>query len=386
MGKTTTKFKNYAIKSIITLAKQLNFPKRNIQAAPSRFLVISTTGIGDTLWGTPAIRALKETYPGCYIGVLTNPSGFQVLKENPNIDDFFIFERGFNGFLKLPGLIKSLRQRKFEVAFIFHASDRIIWPICFFTGASEIIGICGQSKDLDFILTSAIDSQKDIHGIETRLKLVQNVGASTIDRAVSIQLTGKDREMAKRFLKKNNINEDSLLIGLHPGAQKPFKCWPSKNFIAVGNILADKLRCKIIVTGDASEKALAQGIASKIKGATSVAGRFSLRETAAIIEKMDIFITNDTGPMHIAFALKTPTIALFSPTDPKLCGPYNVESATVIAKPPLCDPCIGKKCYKPFCMEQITVEEVIAKAESWLRSREGYYLKNLNIEMRQKKC
>lgn len=312
MGKTTTKFKNYAIKSIITLAKQLNFPKRNIQAAPSRFLVISTTGIGDTLWGTPAIRALKETYPGCYIGVLTNPSGFQVLKENPNIDDFFIFERGFNGFLKLPGLIKSLRQRKFEVAFIFHASDRIIWPICFFTGASEIIGICGQSKDLDFILTSAIDSQKDIHGIETRLKLVQNVGASTIDRAVSIQLTGKDREMAKRFLKKNNINEDSLLIGLHPGAQKPFKCWPSKNFIAVGNILADKLRCKIIVTGDASEKALAQGIASKIKGATSVAGRFSLRETAAIIEKMDIFITNDTGPMHIAFALKTPTIALFS--------------------------------------------------------------------------
>lgn len=369
MSNLIKKTKNGFIKAVIFLSDKLLLNKRFSSATPKRFLVISTTGIGDTLWGTPAIRALKETYPECYIGVLTNPSGFQVLKGNPNIDDFSVFERGFNGFLKLPGLIKSLRKKYFEVAFIFHASDRIIWPICFFTGASEIIGICEQSKDLDFILTSAIDSQKNIHGIETRLKLVQNVGASTIDRAVSIQLTGKDREMAKRFLKNNNINEDSLLIGLHPGAQKPFKCWPSKNFIAVGNILADKLRCKIIVTGDASEKALAQGIASKIKGAISSAGRLSLRETAAIIEKMDIFITNDTGPMHIAFALKTPTIALFSPTDPKLCGPYNVESATVIAKPPLCDPCIGKKCYNPFCMEQITVEGVIVKAESRLRNR-----------------
>ncbi len=369
MRKFCKRVKILTIKVVINFFNAIGIKKNLYRIKPERFLIMSTTGIGDTLWGTPAIRALKETFPESYIGVLTNPSGFELLKENPNINDLFIFRRGLGGIFSLPGLLNALRKKKFEVSFIFHASDRIIWPVSFFTGASEIIGIKGQNKDLDFVLTRAIDLQKDIHGIETRLKLVQNVGASTIDRTISVHLTSKDREIAERFLKNNDINEGLLLVGLHPGAQKPFKCWPSKNFIAVGNILADKFRCKIIVTGDAAEKALAQDVASKVKVATSVAGRFSLRETAAIIEKMDIFITNDTGPMHIALALKTLTIALFSPTDPKLCGPYNAESATVIAKPPLCDPCIGKKCDKPKCMEQITVEEVVAKAESWLRSR-----------------
>ena len=94
-----------------------------------------------------------------------------------------------------------------------------------------------------------------------------------------------------------------------------------------------------------------------------------MRETAALIEKMNIFITNDTGPMHIAFALKTPTVALFSPTDPGICGPYRDEKPIVIEKPKTCTPCIGKKCDQPICMEQITVEEVIEAAESLFKNQ-----------------
>jgi ADP-heptose:LPS heptosyltransferase len=125
--------------------------------------------------------------------------------------------------------------------------------------------------------------------------------------------------------------------------------------------------CAILVTGDAAEKRVAEGIASRIEGAVTLAGTLTLRETAALIERMALFITNDTGPMHIAFALKTPTIALFSPTDPRLCGPWHAEKVEVVEKPKVCNPCTGKKCYNPVCMGQITVEEVFARAEVLLR-------------------
>jgi lipopolysaccharide heptosyltransferase II len=362
------RLKNAAIRKIITFSQRMNFPMRNTRdKTQSRFLIISTTGIGDTLWGTPSIHALRETFPECYISVLTNPVGFEILKENPDINNLYIFKRGLAGYFKLPGLLKQLKKKNIDTAFIFHASDRILWPICFFSGAAEIIGFKGQNKGLDFILTRTVNLQNNIHGIESRLRLVEEIKAATSKRAISFYLTDKEREKAERFLQGKGINKHSLLIGLHPGAQKPFKCWPAKRFIEAGNILVKSFGCKVIVTGDSNEKAIADDIASKIKDAVSTAGKLSLRETAAVIERMSLFISNDTGPMHISFALRTPTVALFSPTDPKLCGPYHAEGVGIIKKLKTCDPCIAKKCNKPTCMEQITVEEVVTKAESLLR-------------------
>lgn len=368
MRKIIKKIKNSLIKSIIALSKRYNLPKKHLAPqVPSRFLILSTTGIGDTLWGTPAIRALRKTFPDGHISVLTNLSGFEVLRWNPDINELFIFRRGLRWYFSLPELSTQLRRRNIDTVFIFHASDRIIWPLCFFTGASEIVGIEGQNKGLDFILTKAIKLQDNIHGIETRLRLVKQVGAETASQAISIYLTDREREEAVRFMESNGIKENSSIIGFQPGAQKPFKCWPQENFIEAGNILVKSLGCKIIVTGDSSERELADKIASGIKGAVPAAGKLSIRETAAIIEKMNLFITNDTGPMHIAFALKTPTIALFSPTDPRLCGPHHADRVAIISKPITCNPCTGKKCLNPVCMGQIEVKEVVESAKVMLR-------------------
>lgn len=376
-----SRFKVSGIRKIVDISKQFNLLRRNIPTDNAfRFLVVSTTGIGDTLWGTPAIRALRKTFPQSYIGVLTNPLGFEILKENPDINDLFIFRRDVTGYFLLPGLLRQLKRKNFDTVFIFHASDRIIWPICFFTGATEIIGTYGQNKGLDFILTKALTPQNNIHGIEKRLELVKKVKASTTHLKMSIYLTNKERTVAERFLENNDLNKDDLLIGLHPGAQKPFKCWPLKNFIELGKILTEKLNCKIIVTGNAKERTIVDEVASGIRGAIHAAGELSLSETAAVIERMHVFITNDTGPMHIAFALGTQTVALFSPTDPRLCGPYNAESAVVIVKPTLCNPCIGKNCQKPFCMEQITVSEILERAESLLTINTRNYDKNTPID------
>ncbi|MDI6890024.1 MAG: glycosyltransferase family 9 protein [Thermodesulfovibrionales bacterium] len=374
MKRFIDRFKNSAIKKIITLSQQLNVPKRNNRRAiPSRFLVVSTTGIGDTLWGTPAIRALKETYPDSYLGVLTNQIGSELLQENPNIDEFFIFRRGGRAIFSLPVLLKILRQKKFEVAFIFHASDRVIWPLVFFTGAGEIIGTY-DTKGLDFILTRSTDQLLHSHAIENRLALVRQLGANTEDRALELYLTVEERNRMEQFLKDRGINRDVLIVGLHPGAKNVYRRWPSKNFIDLGNILIKKLNCQILITGSKKENSLVDEISAKINGAIPIAGKLSIRESAALIEKMDLFITNDTGPMHIAFALETPTIAMLSPSNPNNCGPYKAKGKyRIIKKPQTCTPCIYKKCYNPVCMEHITVEEVVADAESLLgsKAREG---------------
>lgn len=361
--------KTTLIKGLINLSNFLGMKKNLPSTRPERFLIISTTGIGDTLWGTPSIRALKETYQKSYVGVLTNSAGFELLKENPNIDNFFIFKKRLSGILSLPFLLISLRQKKFEVAFIFHASDRIIWPLVFLTGAGKIIGVDSSSKSLDFILTDTVSLPNKLHGVEARLALIKQVGAVAKQKAIEIFLTDRDRELAKQLLKEKGFTNNSFLVGLHPGAQKPYKCWPADNFIKLGNEIVRKFKCAVIVTGNDNETGLADIVSSHIDGAISVAGKLTIRETAALIEKMNIFITNDTGPMHIALALKTSTIALFSPTDPKLCGPHKASGKfRVIAKPKICDPCIGKNCATPGCMEQIKVEEVIAEIESLLEN------------------
>ncbi|RJQ53528.1 MAG: glycosyltransferase family 9 protein [Nitrospiraceae bacterium] len=364
--KISRKAKNKFIELLVRVSESFSMRGRHHTRQSRHFLVISTTGVGDTLLGTPAIRALKETYPGCRVCVLTSPAGYEVLKENPSIDRLFVFKKGWSNLFLLPPLLTSLRLEKFESVYIFHTSDRIIFPLAYLTGAAEIAGIEGQSKDLDFILTQKIKSPDNIHGIEARLNLVNLSGAKTPDKTLSVYLTDKERETAGKFLNNQGLNEGPLLAGLQPGAQKPFKCWPAKNFIELGNALREKFKCGIVITGSPDEKILADGIASKVKGAISVAGRLSLRETAAVIKKLNIFITNDTGPMHIAFAVKTPAIALFCPTDPALHGPYHAKHVSVIRKPVPCCPCAGKNCLDPVCMEQITPEEVLSAVESVL--------------------
>ena len=111
------------------------------------------------------------------------------------------------------------------------------------------------------------------------------------------------------------------LVALHPGAKDLFKQWPPEHFAQLGKQLARQLGCRIFVTGTESEKECVTAIASQIDGAIVVLD-LPLRKMAALMGHMHLIITNDTGPMHVAFAMKTPTIALFSPTNPALCGPY----------------------------------------------------------------
>ncbi|NRA89682.1 MAG: glycosyltransferase family 9 protein [Simkaniaceae bacterium] len=332
--------------TLINILLRLIPTPKNGEGKDPRILVVSTTGLGDSIWGTPAIRALRKKHPNARIALLTSPVGKQVFLNNPNIDEIFVLKSPF--VFSAFKLFSSLRKQKFNAAYIFHISQRIALPLVSLTGASKIVGTKGSNKGLDHLLTHPQDSIK-IHEIERRLKIVDCAGAKA---DMELFVTEKENEKALEHLPNA-----PLVIGMHPGAKDRFKQWNPKYFIELGRLLAQEKGALILINGDLSEAKLCEEIANNIPRAVSLAGKLPLRPISALIEKLDFFITNDTGPMHIAFAMNTPTLALFSPTDPMLCGPYKTD-ATVLAKPKTCTPCLRKKCRSPFCMEQISPQEV----------------------------
>ena len=342
--------KNKLIQVLVSLLK----PKSPNQGEEKRFLILSTTGLGDTLWATPAIRALRECFPTSKLCVLTSPMGKALLQHNRHIDELFIVKNSC--FFSLFPLYWKLKAKKFTHVLSFHTSQRPILPLSAILGAQEVIGTRGINKGLDCLLTKPLEPT-DMHEISRRLKIVSEVGAQTLDSSMELFLSPEDEKCAEQFLGSLNIPSYLPLIALHPGAKDGFKQWPPSHFIELGNRLAQNLGCRIIVTGTPQEKTLVDSIASQIEGAAS-ATDLPLLATAALLKRMSLMIANDTGPMHLAFAVRTPTIGLFTPTDPNRCGPYFVDSTLAIAKKPTCTPCLRKKCAEPFCLLQIGVKEV----------------------------
>ncbi len=343
-------FKNKLIRTLVDALR----PNALNTSEEKRFLILSTTGLGDTLWGTPAIRALRECFPTSYIGVVTSPIGKALLQHNRKIDELFLAKNPL-----LPSLIslhRQLRAQKVTHILNFHTSQRPMLPLAAILGATEIIGTNGINKELDFLFTHSLDNDP-VHEIQRRLAIVAQVGAHTLDSSMELSLSSEDEKSAEAFLEDLRIPSYLPLIAIHPGAKDSFKQWPASHFIELGNRLVQNLGCRIIVTGTPSEKSLIDTITSHIVGAYS-ATHLPLLATAALIKRMNMMIANDTGPMHLAFALKTPTIGLFTPTNPKLCGPYFIDSALAIAKKPTCTPCIRKSCKEPFCLMQIGVQQV----------------------------
>jgi len=347
-------FKNALIKKFISIAR-LCQRKRVPVSDEKRFLVISTTGLGDTLWATPAIKALRETYPSAYIAVLTSPPGKEVLALNRRIDELFVVKNPPLFFL-IP-LYFTLRKRGITTTLIFHTSQRPLLPFASLVTFCNVIGTDQMHKGLDELLTVRID-KKPVHEIARRLEIAAHVGAQTLDPDLELFISEHDEKTAQDLLDSLMLPDYLPLVGMHPGAKDKFKQWPPSHFIEVGNRLVQDLGCQIIVTGNAEESALVEKIASQIKDAIPLAGKLPLRPFAALIKRFSLMISNDTGPMHVAFAMKIPTVAIFTPTDPKLCGPYFSSHATIIEKNPTCTPCLRKKCRDPFCLLQISPQAV----------------------------
>lgn len=329
-----------------------------------KILIVNVNWVGDVIFSTPFIRAVRERYPKSYIACLLHPRCREVLEGNPRLNEIIIYDeesshRTIWGKLRL---IAELKRKRFDVAFLLHRSftKALITALA---GVKERIGY--PTKHRDFLLTKAVEEpDEDIHKVEYFLDIARATGIMPSDPSYEFFVKDADRAFIKDYLSENGLCDKDKLVVICPGGNWGPKRWPKENFAKLADALSEKFAVRIVISGAAKDIALAEEIKGMVKNSPIVAcGRMTLKNLGALLERANLVIANDTGPMHIAVAVKARVIALFGPTSPKITGPYGSGNYRVISRNESCDtPCYDFSCTDNKCMKSITVDEVLKAA------------------------
>ncbi|MBI5379174.1 MAG: glycosyltransferase family 9 protein [Nitrospirae bacterium] len=325
-----------------------------------RILLFNTTAIGDTLLSTPAIRAVRKGFPRAYIVALASPSAREVLLHNPFLDEILLHPGrvNFPYVFRLPGLLRALRSRRFGLAIIFHANDPDAAPLAYLSGAPYRMG--WRESRLSFLFTHPVPSRRSgVHAVDLRLRNLEELGIASQGRDLEIFLQPEEEERGRLMARRLGL-EGRPFIAVHPFGNKQNRWWPEPHVTVLARRLIDVYGVQVLVVGGPKEAAIANRMVDQAK-VKSLAGRSTIRETAALLKRCVLMISTDSGPMHLAQALDLPTLALYGPSDPVLTGPTRPHSLV-----------IAKDCSTAPCMETIRVEEVLKSVEEmvargWVR-------------------
>jgi len=335
--------------------------KPKLKSDYNKILIIEVNWLGDVLFSTPCIKAIRNKFENAYIACMTVPRTKAMLEYNKRIDEIIIYdEKGKhkNLFGKIR-LISELNRKKFDLAIILHRSfTRAL--ITFLSGIGERVGY--STKGRGVLLTYPIEApEENLHKVEYFLKIAESIGCETQDKDYEFFITEKERKYIEKELAKNNIHKDDFLVVINPGGNWEPKRWSEERFAELGDALIAGYGVKIVLSGAENDIEKTKRIKNRMKGElTILAGRTSLKELGALLERANIVISNDSGPMHIAVAMKSNVIALFGPTSAALTGPYGRGNYRVIQKDVECEiPCYNLECGDYRCMEAITVDDVL---------------------------
>lgn len=357
-----------------------------------RILIVNVNWRGDVLFSTPFIRALRTNYPQSFIACLVVPRCYEILVNNPHLDELIIYDqdgrhRTLRGKVRF---IFELKRRNFDTAFFLHRSftRRLL---AFFAGIPRRIGyLCPLGHDTrkrGFLLTTKIKPlQGNPHRIDYFLNLAEAVGIKSENRDYEFIISAADQEFADNWLIRQGISEDDFLVIINPGGNWLLKRWPEENFARLADALIKDYGAKIVISGAAKDLKLAQEINVLMKQEAVVScGQTSLGQLGGILKRANLFISNDSGPLHVALAVSpapsyyeeihgsrksgvgnkrddsAKVIALFGPTSPKITGPAGKGRYVILHKALGCSiPCYNLNCPDNRCMKAITVEDVLS--------------------------
>ena len=313
-----------------------------------RILVFSFSFIGDAVLSTAVIQPLRRHFPDAHITFLVGPRASELLATEPNIDAVIIYDNrgehaGWRGRLRL---IKTLRLDKFDI--VVNLRDSLT-ARCI--GAEHWGMMQGDSNR---------------HAVTRYLEVLQRHDIDTANAHPHLQLTEDEQTLAHCFLTEAGITSDRLLIGIHPGGNWVYKLWDAKNYAQFANVLSKEQKVSILLFAGPNERKRQAQVAKLMDVPPILVKTENLRHLAALISACDVYIGNDTGPMHIASAVDTPVVALFGSTNHIRSGPYGDKHTVVQSGMDLgCNPCHpGRnpgRCGAGSCkvIAKITVEQLL---------------------------
>ena len=347
------------------------FPKFQQFPAKERILIFEVNWLGDVLFSTPAIRAIRKKHPGAYITALVAPLCREALMGNNYIDEVMIFdeERKYRGFKGKLRFLRDLRVRRFSTVYLFKSS----WTRTFYlflAGVKNRIGY-GHRKGQGLLTERVFLPKADLHRADTYYYLVTKAKIPDGERYCDFFISSEDKIFIEDFLKKHGLGENKQLVVLHVGGNWTLKLWPKENFVKLIDALKQSYNIDVIISGSFLEYPLAREIARQTKEKPFVAcGMTSLKQLGALFQKSDMVISSDSGPLHIAVAMQARTIALFGPTSPEITGPFGKGDFSILRnKDNVCTiPCYRLDCKDNICMSSLSVEQVTTEVQErgWL--------------------
>lgn len=338
-----------------------------------KILLIELAGIGDTVLSSTVIKNLAKWHTDADIYFLTFPEPAKLVSKSPYLSRTFVFYKGIKGFLRNMRVLNELRKLGIDVAVNLYQHYTLRGVINFvsmlkFIRSNKIIGRNTDGKGFfyDIKIDDTINTMR--HDAEYKLDLIEALGCDIKDKELAVWFDDSDTQAIRKFLEKQSISDDDILIGLHPGARIPTHRWNWEKFALVADELANRYKAKIIITGFAAEGELVKKIGLKMSHQPIIALDFSLTQLAALIKRCNLYISNDTAPMHIANALKTHLIAIMGPGSMKT-APYQKENCIILKKDIACAPCNKFRCQDARCLNNITTDMVMNASEKLLKSK-----------------
>ncbi len=340
-----------------------------------KILIVQTAFIGDVILVTPLIRACRNHFPAAAVDILVIPAAANLVETNPGLGRVIVYDKrnaqsGWCGFVSMA---KQLRQEGYDLLLVPHRSLRSAL-LAWWSRAPWRVGFSTSSGA--WLFTRRVVYDRSIHEVERNLSLLTAMGIDPGRVTPELFPTDEDRVAVDRFL-GSLISADAPLVAIAPGSIWATKRWPAAYYLSLAEKAAAAGFALVLIGGE-SDRALCDRICSEVGArCRNSAGLLTLRQSAELLRRADVLVSNDSAPLHLASAVNVSTVAIFGPTVPAF-GFYPYSDRSVVVQNPLnCRPCAihgGIKC--PIgtheCMISISPERVLAEVIKIIKRKNKY--------------
>ncbi len=336
-----------------------------------RILVVRTDRLGDVVLSLPMLPALRHCYPDAYIAMLLRTYTGELVRGNPYVDRIIWYD-DHRGMIPLLEMRRVLRAERFDAVIVVYPTLRLAW-LMFLAGIPVRVGTGYRYYSVLFT-RRVFEHRKDAkrHEVEYNLGLLPRVDCLPhAPPEFFIDIPGAAEDRVREILSGAGIEPGKRIAILHPGSGGSARDWSAQNFGALASRLAASEDMQVLVTGGVDESELVARVVEASGGtALGMAGRFTLKELAALTRSAALFVGNSTGPLHIAAAVDTPVLGLYpqhTAMSQRRWGPWCSRKRVLVPDKPVdCRDCDDAKAAVCACMDSITVDQVHAAARSLL--------------------
>lgn len=344
------------------------YSRKDLVENPKKILIIKFSGFGNIVLALPTIRAIRKKYPYAEITFLTHTINKTILDEESSIDRVKIFDiKGvFETFYNIFNLVNSTKKENYDLVLDLEQFSRFSAIVSFFSRAKTKIGFNTFGQGREKLYDIVVNYNNNQHTSKTFGDLAKSLRAFPNFQDTKLAISSQDRSNIDVLFKKNKISKRDIIVGIHAGCgiNNPKRKWQKEKFAKLADFLIDTYGYKIFFTGTNLENQLIKEIQSLMKNKSiNFCNSTNIRESAELISRCKFFVSNYTGPLHLASAMKVPVVSFFGPNTPSLYGPLG-NNNLVFYKNMSCSPCTTNfnekttKCKHFKCINNISFQEV----------------------------